>query len=669
MLARGRVSVGILCAALLVASCEDEGTGPLGEGDLQVGLAMTGEVVDGDGAAIRVDGEDPRPVFAGSGIDYEGLLAGSHVVELVELAEHCTVVGQNPRAVTIIADHRVSTTFDVSCGTPSVLTLADLIAGAGVYAEEQPRDEVIGSEEFTEFSDDGTEWQCTKERHSVVEAPMDYATFDPNAEVIYPANMLQGATLEDATPEPVVVKRAGATVTINLLNGSSGVSQHVDEVKQSTIVQAVNDIIAQQTGVVPARFTYRSSSVQSQEQLALALGVNVKTLGTKVKAQLAFSTDRDYNRMMVEFVQSYYTVSMDLPRSLSELFHPSVTAGDLAPYVGPGNPPTYISSVTYGRRFVILIESTSSRMEIESKVKASYNAAVANVKLSSEADYVSNLKEVNIKVFALGGDQSLATAMFNGDSEDLRSFLTQGGGIDTGVPLSYVVRNVRDNSVVNVKVASDYDVTTCRIVEKERFYSGFAEGTDGWTSYDNGTGTAGQVAWKGQDQCPGSSWGGCLYIHDATSDYMRFSAPALWRDRVSWSAFMDGTIHYMGRIGHSGGSWTANKPDVEIRGTAGILTFNLPMNFAYLMDQGFQSADIELDEDGTVLNYGGTNITVHWLFNGQQATREQMEAVLAEVTNFLIQAEYISGTDWAWLDEVEILAPNEPPAGGGYPGG
>ena len=58
-----------------------------------------------------------------------------------------------------------------------------------------------------------------------------------------------------------------------------------------------------------------------------------------------------------------------------------------------------------------------------------------------------------------------------------------------------------------------------------------------------------------------------------------------------------------------------------------------------------------------------------WLFNGQRATREQMESVLSEVTNFLIQAEYISGSDWMRLDEVEILAPNVGGVGGGFPSG
>lgn len=305
---------------------------------------------------------------------------------------------------------------------------------------------------------------------------------------------------------------------------------------------------------------------------------------------------------------------------------------------------------------------------MEAKVKASYDAAVVGVKVTSDADYVSSLKNVNIKVFALGGDQSRAAAMFNGESEKLGEFLTEGGGIETGVPLSYVVRNVKDNSVVNVKVASDYDVTTCRILEKERFYSGFAENREGWTGYDNGSVNSGNVFWKSEDDC-GGNWGGCLLITD-NGDLMRYSAPALWRDAVSWLAFLGGRIRYVGRIGASGSwSWISDRNDLEIRGKAGILTFNLPLTVRGRMLDGWEPIEVELDEDGTVLNYGAGDITVYWMYNGQRATREDMESVLSEVTNFLIQAEYISGSDWMKLDEVEILAPNVGGVGGGFPAG
>jgi len=651
-----------LAGLFLSGGCGDDVVGP-SRGNIVVGLQMSGDTPDMDGCTVSIDDKTPRQIFAGSGLTFEDLVVGSHIVQLADLADHCTLVGQNPRAVSVTSGSTAQTVFDVSCGSPTTgaMTLADVIVAAGAYAEAEPIDTVTDTSIESELREDGTTWTCTVERHSAVDAPDDYATFNPNAEVIYPGSMLQGATLVDATPEPVVVRRAGGTVVINLLNASEGVSETVDEVKQSTVVQAINDILRANSQVVPARFTYTSSEVQSREQLALSLGVNVSTLATDIRSKLSFDTDRHYNRFLVHMVQSFYTVSFDLPRSLDELFDTSVTSDDLDPYVGPGNPPTYISSVTYGRRFVLLIESTSSVTEMKASIRASYDAAVASVDLSAGVKYVKDLENVNIKVFALGGDQSMATAMFNGDFDALQDFLTQGADIRTGVPLSYVVRNVLDNSIVSVKVATDYDVKTCVPVISERLYSGFNDAQttiEGWTSYDNG----GRLPDWSAD-C-GSGAGGGIGLRDVTGGSMRLRAPLSWRDEKSWAAFYGGTIKYYGHVS-GGDGWNSVGSDLVIQGLNGTLVFSLPADYPRgLMWQGWPLIIVNLDEGGTVYHLGGGDVTSKWRYgtgSGPEATADQIKTVLANVTDFTIRGDYRAGTDYIWVDEVEVAAG----AGGG----
>jgi thiol-activated cytolysin len=242
----------------------------------------------------------------------------------------------------------------------------------------------------------------------------DARTF--NGVVIFPGNLLQGNSLGGATPNPIVVERAGGTITINLINGSEEVSQEVGQVRYSTVIQAMNDIIADNTGVVPAAFTYQSSQVQSREQMALSMGVNANSLTTEVNARLSINTDEAYSSFLVELNQRYYTMSFDMPTSLSALFHESVTPADLARYVSDANPATYISSVTYGRRFYLLIESNDSASDMQAAISASYDAALAGGSGHLEGRDVSTLSNVNVKVFALGGDHQLAIGALNGDS-------------------------------------------------------------------------------------------------------------------------------------------------------------------------------------------------------------------------------------------------------------
>lgn len=646
-----------MVALFLSLSCGEDAVAPSG-GELQVELAMVGQSNDPDGCAVAVDGGEGRSIFGGESETFSNLAAGGHVVHLSDIAAGCTVVGDNPMAVSVSDGQTTEARFEVDCAdgpTTGPDPLEVLLTG-GTYEKVEPSDTVLSTSSTEEEREDGY-WSCTVERRSAVNAPDDYATFNPNAEVIFPGSMLQGATLVNATPEPIVVPRAGGTVVINLLNGSSGVAQTVDEVKQSTIVQAINDILAANSGIVPARFTYSSSEVQSREQMAMNLGVNVSTLSMDFNSKMSFSMDQQYNRFLVQMTQSFYTVSFDLPQSIDQLIAPGVTGEQLNPYVGPGNPATYISSVTYGRSFFLLIESTSTVMDMKASIQASYDALVVDGSMDMDATFVKDLSNVNIKVFALGGDQSLATATFNGDFAAIGQFLTDGADIRTGVPLSYVVRNVADNSIVNVKVATDYDVKTCIPMIGEQLFSGFADNDEGWTTFDNGNY---QAVHNNATEC-NSGMGGCLHAIDGWSyGAGYFRAPYDWRDGKDWTVFYDGTVTFHMLLYSSDATgWVRGLPNLIIDSPGARLTLEMPLVEAVApMRQGWTRYEINIDEGGTAWG----NTTAYWQVDGVNATQEQILEVLSYVTDFRIRSDIILGTDYTWLDEVRIAGPE---TGGG----
>ena len=88
-------------------------------------------------------------------------------------------------------------------------------------------------------------------------------------------------------------------------------------------------------------------------------------------------------------------------------FQLTVSPSELSRYVYSGNPATYISSVTYGRIFYLLVESTASRTEMEASIRATYKAAVVGGSIDGDVKYVNDLENSRIKVFALGGDPEL----------------------------------------------------------------------------------------------------------------------------------------------------------------------------------------------------------------------------------------------------------------------
>ncbi|MCB0592501.1 MAG: thiol-activated cytolysin family protein [Lewinellaceae bacterium] len=324
-------------------------------------------------------------------------------------------------------------------------------------------------EEDVEAEDNGNtitqRWICTTRTLSVLDGSGQFPLFNTNADVIYPGNLLQGKTLNNATPSPIVVKRAGGTISYSLNNGNLESAFRVDSVAKGSIQTAMNSIINGAGSVVPANFNLEIVEVHSKSQLALEMGLNVSTFNIKVGANLDFSTDRAYNRFLVKLNQEYYTMSFDLPTSLAEIFHPSVRPEQLAVYIQPDNPAAFISSVTYGRIFYLLVESTSSSQEMRAKLNASYSGFSNSVSGNVNVESFNSLSNVRLRAIAYGGDASGSFTLVGERSiQDIAEKLEESTNIKAGLPLSYQVRSVeRPDQVVGTRIATEYDVTTCEL--------------------------------------------------------------------------------------------------------------------------------------------------------------------------------------------------------------
>ena len=306
---------------------------------------------------------------------------------------------------------------------------------------------------------------CTTKTISVLDGNGIFPLFDTNADVIYPGSLLQGKTLSNATPSPIVVKRAGGTISYNLNNGNLQSSFSVDEVKKSSIQNGMNTIIANAGEVVPANFKLDIIQIESESQMALEMGIDVKTWTTKVSADMSFSTEKKFNRTLIKLNQAYYTMSFDLPTSLNEIFDESVTPQQLNTYVQPDNPATFISSVTYGRIFYMLIESTSSRQEMNSKLNIAYGSFGNSASGELDVNAFQSLRDLKIKVIAYGGD-AVGSFELTGETtvEAIANKLAESTDIRAGLPLSYVVRSVeRPDQIVGTKLATEYDIVECEL--------------------------------------------------------------------------------------------------------------------------------------------------------------------------------------------------------------
>ncbi|HWA56736.1 MAG TPA: thiol-activated cytolysin family protein [Gemmatimonadales bacterium] len=359
----------------------------------------------------------------------------------------------------------------IACGddngtAPVKSTFEDVIASGGDVPDPVDHNVVTDSVQSTELR--GNEnWSCVTRTYDVTRAPEEFPLFDPNSEVIFPGNLLQGKSLPQATPEPIPVRRGGGTIVVTLNNGATtGVSRTVPVVSLGSVYDAANDIIGTNPGNLPARFNFSTERVESERQLAIATNMSWEAYSLwKMKGGLSVDvkTRRNHNKFLVKLNQAFYTVAYELPTSPDQMFASDVTPDELKPYIGPGNPATFISSVTFGRIFYLLIESTQSADSIAASINLSFSGALGKFTDTTTAKFVDRLDSLHVTAYALGGDANQALRAVTTSFDSLKSFLAEGGNIKTGLPISYVVRSVRrPEKIVKVGLNTVYDVRDCR---------------------------------------------------------------------------------------------------------------------------------------------------------------------------------------------------------------
>ena len=99
-------------------------------GELAVTTVTTGDDIDADGYTVSVDAGATQAIDANGTLSVTGLDAGDHSVELGDVADNCTVAGDNPRTVAVTAGGTATTQFDVACtGLPGSLKVVNVTSG------------------------------------------------------------------------------------------------------------------------------------------------------------------------------------------------------------------------------------------------------------------------------------------------------------------------------------------------------------------------------------------------------------------------------------------------------------------------------------------------------------------------------------------------------------
>lgn len=287
---------------------------------------------------------------------------------------------------------------------------------------------------------------------------MEQLGLQSNSDVYWPGALLDGNTVLSGDNIPIPGSRAPVTLSVSLSGIQGNCAATVNDPKLSTVRQAVSDLLGQQiSGATPAQVNFTVSEIHSQDQLQLVLGGNFSAGYHSVQSQFDFTDNAVRSRVLVKFIQVYYTIDLDLPETPSDLFAAGSNWGDLST-VCSNKVPVYISSVSYGRLALFSFESSEDLSKLKAAVNYSCSGIVADGGANVEAAYKDLLNNSTIKATIIGGSGATAVSSVQG-FEGLKIYLLSGGNYDQnspGAPVSYKLRYLKDNSVMPVVSAAQY---------------------------------------------------------------------------------------------------------------------------------------------------------------------------------------------------------------------
>ncbi len=358
------------------------------------------------------------------------------------------------------------------------------------YSEPVPNAEVTASE--PSFYEQSGNLFCSVTEASITRNPEDIVTYSPDSEILWLGSLIQGRGHRDGLGsllELPVRQRGPLTISIDILFSDN--TRTVESPTLASVGQAIGELIdrAHDAGhLAGSSIFFNQVESHSLEQSALALGLSASYMGTSVRSSLQMERSTTSSSLTATFIQKMFTTSMVLPQTPSDFFSDDFTDDLLQEQVdhsniGPNNLPVYVASITWGRMLTVTMTSEHSASEMKAALQASSSFGGFDVSVSADARHKQVLDESEIKVVAIGGHAQAAIDLIR--TGQLGEYFKEDAPLTSARPISYVLRNLGDNTIAKVSETTEYAIRECEAGGVQRYYT--------YTAWRDAVGAAGLI--------------------------------------------------------------------------------------------------------------------------------------------------------------------------------
>lgn len=343
--------------------------------------------------------------------------------------------------------------------------LTEYVLGLGYLPVEDWAPKTEGECQSLDCPVDGQEGEefCAYVHYGEKVHAHEFVAFQPNSATLWPGNVVRGEDAQHGILTPIGLPRAPMTWSVSLENLDGSPVGHMEEPTLSSFRDERNRILDQgTTGAVPAQITYDILDVHSESQVAVSVGGSIDWFSGGLSSMFDFTNKQEATKILVDFTQAYYTIDVDTPGLPSEFFEDDVTIEQLENFAGPGDPPMYVQSITYGRRVLFSVESTYSEQDVRFAFDASYNALLVGGGVQIETHHLDVLAQSHISALVLGGSGGDAVKTVSGFA-GLIEYLHDGAEYSKDSPGAAIAYKLAylDSSGVKLAFATDYAERQC----------------------------------------------------------------------------------------------------------------------------------------------------------------------------------------------------------------
>ena len=294
----------------------------------------------------------------------------------------------------------------------------------------------------------------------------DFALLDPSPTILWPGSFIQGKSIRGKggfTAIPYIAKRQPGRISLQVTSSEKSVGtageglwyEEVQEMRESEVNQAQTKLIRHwQESAAPASTSYTMQIIHSPEEAMIASGIDLDKSGGKLKTFLSTGFDKKKSHVLVKLYQRFYTFSYEDPEGGGKgAFMSTIEQSDLAPYTGAGNPICYVSSVSYGRAYYFLYESSESSYDLLDALSASFKSFLDERRVDS---YV--IKGVRVRMLEQGSSTNAGQGT-EISPEKVFKLLEEGAqpsSKDVGVPIFFTLKHLYDGQPVRMSNSLGY---------------------------------------------------------------------------------------------------------------------------------------------------------------------------------------------------------------------